>query len=597
MKRYFKRNFVVFTAALLLGVLAWGMMTGSAIFQQILVDDIVGGDTDAFISNLILAGGFAVILGVVYYFSAIMREKFTTSFDKSMRGDVYNGIMRRSKTDFDSKDTAAYVSNVYNDARAISSIMGLTTGYVFSSLVSSAVALIIMLTYSFILTAIAVGAAALSLVIPIIFTKPMQKRQKEISDTKEAFTTQMKEIFQGRDVVTSLNLFEKFRRHFERKNTSLMSVEYKLGKLRSGSTSIMHSSSYVTRIVMILAAGFMVLNGSITLGTLVLFTALAQSFAGGFSTLMQMLPHIKGIKPVWEKLEAIIDYEDNSFTGDLTPAFENKLEIKGLNFRYNENLPVITDMDLTIHKNEKIALIGPSGCGKTTLMKLLRGEYANYEGEISYDGQELKKLASDKMHKILTIIQQNVYIFNETIRYNICLDEEFSQTDLERALRLSGVDKFLADVPNGLDGQCGEKGTNLSGGQRQRIAIARALIRGVKFIVLDEGVSAIDIETANEIEQELLNIPDLTLVTITHRIKDGLIDKYDRIIDMADIVKGELAKPLPVTKKPKAEKADGPISKMLKPGQSLADLMAELEEETSSMEEAEKMLAETQAGV
>ncbi len=177
-------------------------------------------------------------------------------------------------------------------------------------------------------------------------------------------------------------------------------------------------------------------------------------------------------------------------------------------------------------------MVGASGCGKSTFIKLLSGNYSDYQGGICYDGVELRQLDILELRKIVTVIHQNTHIFNDTIRYNICLGEEFPEEDFENALRLSGVDGFLPSVTGGVDGLCGEDGANLSGGQKQRIALARALVRGIDFLILDEGVSAIDVESANAIEQDLLDMENLTLLTITHRIKDGLLGDYDRVLTM-----------------------------------------------------------------
>ena len=156
--------------------------------------------------------------------------------------------------------------------------------------------------------------------------------------------------------------------------------------------------------------------------------------------------------------------------------------------------------NLTIQKKEKLALIGASGCGKSTFIKLLSGNYSNYQGGIYYDGVELRQLDIRELRKNVVIIHQKTHIFNDTIRYNICLGEEFLESDFNNALRLSGVERFLPSIEGGVEGECGEDGANLSGGQKQRIALARALVRGVDFLILDEGVSAVDVETANEIE-------------------------------------------------------------------------------------------------
>lgn len=240
-----------------------------------------------------------------------------------------------------------------------------------------------------------------------------------------------------------------------------------------------------------------------------------------------------------DRLLDIIDGREECFAGTKEPAFFHEIRIHDLCFRYREEIPVLTDLSLIIEKGEKLALTGESGCGKSTLVKLLGGNYSDYQGGIYYDGVELRQLDIRELRKIVTVIHQKTFIFNDTIRYNICLGEEFTEAEFENALKRSGVDRFLPCIAGGADGDCGEDRANLSGGQKQRIALARALIRGIDFLILDEGVSAIDVETANEIEQELLDMEELTLLTITHRIKDGILEKYDRVLAMDD---GKIAK-------------------------------------------------------
>ena len=173
-----------------------------------------------------------------------------------------------------------------------------------------------------------------------------------------------------------------------------------------------------------------------------------------------------------------------------------------------------------------------SGCGKSTLIKLLSGYYSTYKGEILYDDAELHMLDKDSVVQLSSIIHQNIYLFDETIYDNICLHEHYPEEQIKKAVEDSGLAEFISELPTGLQYRVGENGSNLSGGQKQRIAVARALIRNKPILILDEGTSAIDMQTAYDIENRLLKIENLTLITITHHLDPNLLDKYDEIFYM-----------------------------------------------------------------
>ena len=191
-------------------------------------------------------------------------------------------------------------------------------------------------------------------------------------------------------------------------------------------------------------------------------------------------------------------------------------------------------MNVKISKNKKYAIVGTSGCGKSTLAKLIMGYYADYNGQIKYDNQDIKNMDIEKINEIISIIHQDVYMFDKSIKDNICLYKEFSSEKINKILELSGVDNFINELEGELDYHVGENGNNLSGGQKQRIAIARALINESPIIILDEGTSAIDMQTGYDIESRLLKLDELTLITITHKMSEELLSLYDEVIFMED---------------------------------------------------------------
>ena len=189
---------------------------------------------------------------------------------------------------------------------------------------------------------------------------------------------------------------------------------------------------------------------------------------------------------------------------------------------------------MDIKKGEKIAIVGMSGSGKSTLFNLLLRFYDVTSGNISIDNQDLQDISSESLYNLITVVQQDVYIFDDTLSANITLNQPFSEDDIKQAVQQSGLENYILENELGLQTLCGENGANLSGGEKQRLSIARALIRKTPILLLDEATSSLDNQVTTEIENSILKIRDLTTLVVTHKLNETLLKKYDRILFMKD---------------------------------------------------------------
>ncbi len=532
MLRYFKKHRGLAAAAISLGILTQLLTPLSAILEQRMIDLIVSGDLSGFLKLLWAAGVAVMGIAAGCFLDGISEKWFTARFWESLRNDLYDGVMRRPVARFAEKDTAVYLS--YIDSTVGTVVQNLTRPVFFliSYGVSALAVLGIMIWYSPLLAALSVLCGGLSMILPLLFNKKLGRLMTEGVELKAAMSIELKEALNGHEAAASYGAFPHLRRRFLKASADVARMDKRMGVAIAELENIGRFMDRLAWVVTFFTAGTMAARGEVTVGTLVLFVSLFGFFSSCLTVYAQMLPLLLGNRENIKLLLNIIDDDRKEFTGTEPARLENALEISGLSFRYKADIPVVENLSMTIRKSEKVALIGRSGCGKSTLIRLLTGSFANYQGAVRYDGVELHDIDPEGLRRLVAVIHQNTFIFNDTLRFNICLGEDFPEDELARAVRLSDVEGFLGNIPGGLDGECGENGAKLSGGERQRIALARALIRNVTVLFLDEGVSAIDVSTANEIERELLDMKELTLLTVTHRIRDGLTQQYDRIMTM-----------------------------------------------------------------
>ena len=276
--------------------------------------------------------------------------------------------------------------------------------------------------------------------------------------------------------------------------------------------------------------GVLILNGSIPLATFMGAGNICAAVYNGLNQAAKLAVSFSASNPI------LID--DHPHAGEASqpesrlPALQQGITVEDVSFCYDEKKPVLVHMDAQFKKGGKYALTGPSGCGKSTLLKILLGWLPEYRGTVRYDGQDVRAFTPEQLQQQMSYIEQDVFLFNTTIRENITLGETLPEEQLEKALRDSALAGDLAQMPQGLDTPVGEEGSALSGGQKQRVAIARALIHDRSILLVDEGTSALDQKNADIVEKSLLSNPDLTLILISHHLSEQRKAQFDQVYQL-----------------------------------------------------------------
>lgn len=530
--KIFKHNRLLLAVNILVTMIVAAAGSLLALLLKNIIDVTVSGDMKQFVRSLLFNVLYLTGFAIIYFVGAIINKRMIRNVILNMRQSIFKGIFRRNYSDFYEVNTADYISVLTNDIKLVDEnyiqpLMG-----IIDNGLSFLFTLAILLFVSPMLTLLLFVGLVLMLLIPGMIGQKLQVKQEILSGGYSTFTSKLKDLFSGFEVIRSFHLFGHVSEQFDQENTSLSDKKYKADKLFVANEAASQFLAVFTQIFTIFAAAFLVIKGTITMGTLVAVMQLAGSFVMPLVYLMQNFPKLQSVAPIMKRMEQYEDYIDSSFCGREVPQFKDKITVSDLSFSYHEEQSVLENINLTIEKGKKYAIVGESGCGKSTLVKLLMGNYPGYTGDINYGGTSLKDCNIESLNELVSIIHQNVYMFDKSILDNICLFKSYPEEKINQAIRQSGVEKFLPVMTDNLNTLVGENGSNLSGGQRQRIAIARALVKGTPILILDEGTSAIDPQTSYDIEQSLLQNEDLTLITITHKMNENLLSSYDQIIYM-----------------------------------------------------------------
>ncbi len=529
-KQFYKGNVVYFIFALcetLLGVI--GALLVSWLIQQLI--DLIGGYETGFnllqltIITLVLIGGVAVANLISYH----SKPTFITRGISQYKEYVFGELTKKNISAFSGENSSTYISALTNDIQTIEQGYLWNTFSILESSLTFVGAMVLMIWYSPLLTWIAIGLSLLPLFASILTGNKVAVEEKKVSDRNEAYTSTLRDSLGGFSVIKSFKAEAQMIRIFKENVRELAKAQCGKHKMRILVQMFGSVAGITAQLGVFIFGAYLALSGKgVTAGTTMIFVQLMNYVLTPISTIPTCIAERKAAKILIEKIANALNANVREESKTEHKELKYRITVKDLSFGYGSEKQVLKNINFTFELGKKYAIVGASGSGKSTLLNLLMASYQNYDGTILYDDTELREISSSNLYEIESIIHQNVFVFNATIKDNITMFRDFPEEQINEAIRLSGLSALIKE--KGAEYLCGENGSGLSGGEKQRISIARSLLKKSQVLLVDEATAALDAETAYQVSSSILGLKDVTSIVVTHVLDEGLLKQYDSII-------------------------------------------------------------------
>lgn len=532
--QFYRQNRLVFCVAVFSALLFGSLnLILSWIMQQLI--DTASGIPDALPIGTLAAysGGFILLCVGILLLDYASQPRYLARAMRQYKEFAFQKLTEKSISSFRDEATATYLSALTNDAGSIETDYLSQQLSLIKMIVMFFGALAMMLWYSPLLTAAAVAVTILPLAASLLTGSKLQNAEKRVSDRNRDFTAALHDCLSGFSVVKSFKAEKEILKLFAESNRMLEHEKFGKRRVKTLVGMIGAVAGILAQLGVFLIGAYLALSGSgLTPGVVIVFVNLMNFLIQPVAELPGLLASRKAALGLIEKLAAALEKNPTAVGGATLSRLEQEIRLRNVSFGYDGEKEVLHNVSAVFEAGKAYAIVGGSGSGKSTMLHLLMAGSANYAGEILLDGTELRRIAPESLYGVTSAIQQNVFVFNASIKDNITMFRSFPQQELDEAIQHAHLTELIA--ARGENDLCGENGAGLSGGEKQRISIARSLLKKSSILLADEITAALDAQTAHSVTSDILDLHGMTRIVVTHTLEESLLRRYDSIFVLKD---------------------------------------------------------------
>ena len=531
---FYRKNKIKFVIAAIASLCTGTVGLAFSWVLRALLDTASGTEGSLPFMKVLMIVGIILVLSVTFsltdYFT---RPAFIRKAMIQYKNYAFEKLTEKSISSFKDENTAAYISALTNDSTVVEADYLGKKLLLLTRLVSFFGALTMMIVTSPLLTLAAIVVMLIPTAVSILTSSKLVSAEKNVSDKNTDFVTAVSDCLNGFKVVKSFKAEKEICNIFAEDNKSLEDEKYRREKIKTAIAICGGLAGAMAQFGVFVAGTLMCLKGwGVTPGVVIMFVNLMNFLIQPVSELPTLLSARKASLALINKLCEALDKNTETEEGEDITSFTDSIRLENVSFGYDDEKEILHNISAEFEAGKAYAIVGGSGSGKSTLINLLMSSYKNYKGRILFDDTEMKNVSPESLYDVVSMIQQDVFVFNSSVKNNVTMFKDFSREEIDEAMKRAKLDSFIME--KGENYLCGENGKGLSGGEKQRISIARSLLKKSKVLLADEATSALDADTAFKVSDDILNLSGMLRIVITHSLDEILLKRYDDILVLKD---------------------------------------------------------------